>query len=141
MLRDNVLDLLAFRAVAREGSFTRAAATLGVSQSALSHTIRQLEARLGIALLTRTTRAVAPTEAGQRLLNGIGTHFDEIIGQRQGKPPSRHRTVTTRALRLPAQSITHRNTAGPNRNCICPDRSSVLAMAAGILSSIAITSS
>lgn len=81
MLRDNVLDLLAFRAVAREGSFTRAAATLGVSQSALSHTIRQLEARLGIALLTRTTRAVAPTEAGQRLLNGIGTHFDEIEAQ------------------------------------------------------------
>jgi DNA-binding transcriptional LysR family regulator len=81
VLRDNVLDLLAFRAVAREGSFTRAAATLGVSQSALSHTIRQLEARLGIALLTRTTRAVAPTEAGQRLLNGIGTHFDEIEAQ------------------------------------------------------------
>ena len=68
-------------AVARERSFTRAAAKVGVSQSALSHTIRQLEARLGVRLLTRTTRAVSPTEAGERLLNGIGPHFDEIEAQ------------------------------------------------------------
>ena len=61
-------DLLAFLAVARERSFTRAAAQLGVSQSALSHTIRGLEARLGVRLLARTTRSVAPTEAGERLL-------------------------------------------------------------------------
>ena len=81
MLRDNVNDLLAFLAVARERSFTKAAATLGVSQSALSHTIRQLEARLGVRLLTRTTRAVAPTEAGQRLLDGISNQFDEIEAQ------------------------------------------------------------
>jgi DNA-binding transcriptional LysR family regulator len=70
--RDNVNDLLAFIAVARERSFTRAAKKAGLSQSALSHTIRQLEERLGVRLLTRTTRAVAPTEAGQRLLDSIG---------------------------------------------------------------------
>ena len=78
MTRQNVNDLLAFLAVAREGSFTKAAVRFGVSQSALSHTIRQLEARLGIRLLTRTTRAVAPTEAGERLLERIGPHFDQI---------------------------------------------------------------
>lgn len=78
MSRQNVNDLLAFLAVARERSFTRAAARFGISQSALSHTIRQLEARLGVRLLTRTTRAVAPTEAGERLLQRIGPHFDQI---------------------------------------------------------------
>lgn len=78
MPRENFNDLLAFLAVAKERSFTRAAARLGVSQSALSHTIRQLEARLGVRLLTRTTRAVSPTEAGERLLNGIGPHFEQI---------------------------------------------------------------
>lgn len=78
MPRQNVSDLLAFRAVARERSFTRAAAQLGVSPSALSHTIRALEERLGLRLLTRTTRSVAPTEAGERLLGVIGPHFDEI---------------------------------------------------------------
>jgi DNA-binding transcriptional LysR family regulator len=76
--RQNVNDLLAFIAVARERSFTRAAAKLGVSQSALSHTIRGLEARLGLRLLTRTTRSVAPTEAGERLLRTVGPRFDEI---------------------------------------------------------------
>lgn len=81
MARDTVNDLAAFIAVAREKSFTRAAAKLGVSQSALSHTLRQLEARLGVRLLMRTTRAVSPTEAGERLLNGIGPHFDEIEAQ------------------------------------------------------------
>jgi len=79
--RENINDLLAFLAVAREKSFTKAAAKFGVSQSALSHTIRQLEARLGVRLLTRTTRAVSPTEAGERLLEGIGPHFDEIEAQ------------------------------------------------------------
>lgn len=78
MPRQNINDLLAFLAVARERSFTRAAARFGVSQSALSHTIRQLETRLGVRLLTRTTRAVAPTEAGERLLERIGPHFDQI---------------------------------------------------------------
>jgi DNA-binding transcriptional LysR family regulator len=78
MPRTNVNDLIAFLAVARERSFTRAAAQMGVSQSALSHTIRGLEERLGLRLLTRTTRSVAPTEAGERLLRDIGHHFDEI---------------------------------------------------------------
>lgn len=78
MPRENLNDLVAFIMVAREGSFTRAAAQLGVSQSALSHTIRGLETRLGIRLLTRTTRSVSPTEAGERLLNTIGPHIEEI---------------------------------------------------------------
>ena len=69
MPRENFNDLIAFVTVAREGSFTKAAAQLGVSQSALSHTIRGLEERLGLRLLTRTTRSVAPTEAGERLLS------------------------------------------------------------------------
>ncbi|WP_050405726.1 LysR family transcriptional regulator [Bradyrhizobium embrapense] len=78
MPRHDVNDLIAFLAVARERSFTRAAARLGVSQSALSHTMRALEERLGVRLLTRTTRSVAPTEAGERLLQGIGPRFEEI---------------------------------------------------------------
>src|SRR4249920_4214393 len=78
MPRQNVNDLLAFLAVARERSFTRAAAKLGVSQSALSHTLRGLEERLGLRLLTRTTRSVAPTEAGERLLQQVGPRFDDI---------------------------------------------------------------
>src|SRR5712671_4095574 len=78
MRRENVNDLLAFLAVAKERSFTRAAAKLGVSQSALSHTIRGLEARLGLRLLTRTTRSVAPTEAGERLFHSVGPRFEEI---------------------------------------------------------------
>ncbi len=78
MLRGNLDDLIAFLAVGRERSFTKAAAKLGVSQSALSHTIRALEARLGIRLLSRTTRSVAPTEAGERLLHNLGPRFDEI---------------------------------------------------------------
>lgn len=78
MPRQSFDDLLAFLAVAREGSFTRAAARLGVSQSALSHTIRGLEARLSLRLLTRTTRSVSPTEAGERLLQTVGPRFEEI---------------------------------------------------------------
>lgn len=78
MTRASVNDLLAFLAVARERSFTRAAAQLGVSQSALSHTIRGLEERLGLRLLTRTTRSVATTEAGDRLLRNVGPRLEEI---------------------------------------------------------------
>ncbi|WOB28481.1 MULTISPECIES: LysR family transcriptional regulator [Xanthomonas] len=78
MARDNFKDLLALIAIVREGSFTRAAATLGVSQSALSHTIRGLEATLGLRLLTRTTRSVAPTEAGERLIQTVAPRFTEI---------------------------------------------------------------
>ena len=78
MARRNLNDLLAFVTVAREGSFTRAAATLGVTQSALSQAVRGLEERLRIRLLTRTTRSVAPTVAGERLARAIGHRFDEI---------------------------------------------------------------
>ena len=78
MLRQDISDLLAFLAVARERSFTRAAAKLGVSQSALSHTIRGMETRLRLRLLTRTTRSVSPTEAGERLLRTVGPHLDQI---------------------------------------------------------------
>lgn len=78
MAQKDFNDLLAFVTVARERSFTRAAAQLGVSQSALSHTIRGLETRLGIRLLTRTTRSVSPTEAGERLLQIVGPRFEEI---------------------------------------------------------------
>ena len=78
MRRENVNDLLAFLAVARERSFTKAAAKLGVSQSALSHTVRRLEAGLRIRLLTRSTRSVAPTQAGERLLERVGSRFEEI---------------------------------------------------------------
>jgi len=78
MSRENLNDIIAFLAVAGEQSFTRAAAKLGVSQSALSHAIRGLEERLGVRLLTRTTRSVAPTEAGERLLRTAGPRLDEI---------------------------------------------------------------
>src|SRR3954470_16582371 len=100
MPRQSLNDLLAFRAVARERSFTRAAAHIGVSPSALSHRIRALEERLGVRLLTRTTRSVAPTAAGERLLGGIGPHFDEIeaaldaLGELRDKPAGTIRMTT-----------------------------------------------
>src|ERR1700693_225599 len=78
MHRTDLNDIVAFIAVARERSFTRAAAQLGVSQSALSQTLRGLEGRLGLRLLTRTARSVAPTEAGERLLRAAGPHLEEI---------------------------------------------------------------
>ena len=94
-------DLVAFVAVGRERSFTKAAAKLGVSQSALSHTIRELEARLGVRLLTRTTRSVSPTEAGERLLHTLGPRFDEIevelaaLSALRGKPAGTIRITAT----------------------------------------------
>jgi len=78
MARDNITDMLAFLAVAQERSFTRAAAKLGVSQSALSHTVRGLESRLGVRLLTRTTRSVSATDAGERLVRTVGPRLEEI---------------------------------------------------------------
>lgn len=101
MRRDNFSDLLAFIAVARERSFTRAAAQLSVSQSALSHAIRRLEVRLGIRLLTRTTRSVAPTQAGERLLNSVAPRFDQIetelqaLGESRDKPAGTIRITAT----------------------------------------------
>src|ERR1700758_683213 len=78
MRRDDASDLLAFLAVAREHSFTRAAAKLGMTQSALSQIIRNLEERLGVRLLNRTTRSVTPTQAGERLFLSIGPRFAEM---------------------------------------------------------------
>lgn len=91
-MKENLNDLAAFVVVAREGSFTRAAAQLGVSQSALSQTVRGLEERLGLRLLTRTTRRVAPTDAGERLLATIGPRLEGIeadlaaLGELRDKP-------------------------------------------------------
>jgi DNA-binding transcriptional LysR family regulator len=101
MARQTINDLLAFRAVARERSFTRAAAQIGVSPSALSHRIRGLEERLGLRLLTRTTRSVAPTQAGERLLSTVGPRFDEIetelaaLSELRDKPAGTIRITTT----------------------------------------------
>jgi DNA-binding transcriptional LysR family regulator len=101
MLRDEAGDLLAFMAVAREGNFTRAAAKLATSQSALSHTVRRLETRLGLRLLARTTRRVALTEAGERLLRTIGPAFSEIddgiaaLGELRDKPTGTIRMTTS----------------------------------------------
>jgi len=92
MQRRDLGDLQSFLVVARERSFTKAAAKLGVSQSALSHTVRELEERLGFRLLTRTTRSVAPTEAGERLLRTLAPRLEEIeaeltsLGELRGKP-------------------------------------------------------
>lgn len=92
MARDNINDILIFFEVARERSFTRAAAKLGMTQSALSHIIRALEQRLGVRLLNRTTRSVSPTEAGERLLENVAPRLEEVeaeiaaVSELGGKP-------------------------------------------------------
>ena len=102
MRREELGDLTAFLAVAEERSFTRAAAKLGTSQSALSHTVRRLETRLGLRLLTRTTRSVAPTEAGERLVETLRPAFDEIddklaaLSELREKPAGSIRITTSR---------------------------------------------
>lgn len=100
MQRGSLDALLALVAVGHEHSFTKAAAKLGVSQSALSHTIRQLEARLGVRLLSRTTRSVAPTEAGERLLQTVGPCLEEIEAGLAALRELRHRPAGT--IRLTA---------------------------------------
>lgn len=101
MPRENLNDVLAFLAVVRERSFTRAAAKLDVSPSALSHTLRTLEDRLGVRLLNRTTRSVSPTEAGERLRRSVGSHFEEIetqlaaLGELRSKPAGTIRISAT----------------------------------------------
>jgi DNA-binding transcriptional LysR family regulator len=101
MQRGHLDDFLAFLAVAREQSFTKAAAKLGVSQSALSHSMRDLEERLGVRLLTRTTRRVAPTEAGERLVQTLGPRFEEIevelaaLGELRDRPAGTVRITAT----------------------------------------------
>lgn len=100
MQRRDITDLLALRAVAQERSFTRAAAQMGVSPSALSHAVRGLEERVGVRLLTRTTRSVAPTQAGERLLATIAPRLDEIeaelaaVGELRDKPAGTIRLTT-----------------------------------------------
>lgn len=118
MPRENINDLMAFLAVARERSFTRAAAKFGISQSALSHTIRQLEARLGVRLLTRTTRAVSPTEAGERLLEGIGPHFDEIESQVDALSALRDKPAGT--IRIAASDFAIKHVLWPKLRKILP---------------------
>ena len=108
MPRQNLNDLVAFLTVARERSFTRAAAQLGLSQSALSHTVRGLEQRLGLRLLSRTTRSVAPTEAGERLLRSIGPRLDEVDGELAALSELRDRpagTIRITAGEHAAQSV------------------------------------
>lgn len=101
MARNNFNDLLAFRAVAMERSFTRAAAQMGVSTSALSHAVRGLEERLNIRLLNRTTRTVVPTDAGERLLGTVSALFDGVeaelarLGELRDKPSGTIRITTS----------------------------------------------
>ena len=100
MPRQSISDLVALRTIVRERSFTRAAAQIGVSPSALSHAIRGLEERAGVRLLTRTTRSVAPTAAGERLVAAIGPHLDGIdaelaaLGALRDKPAGTIRITT-----------------------------------------------
>src|SRR4051794_29974118 len=106
--RDTMADLVAFLAVARERSFTRAAAKLGVSPSALSHTIRKLEERLGVRLLTRTSRSVATTEPGERVLERVGPHFDQVAAELDGLSELRGKPAGTLRITTgdqPAESI------------------------------------
>ena len=102
MKRDDLYDLAAFAVVAERASFTRAAAELGMSQSALSHAIRSLEERLGVRLLSRTTRSVSLTDAGERLLRSLSPALDEIsvavdaVGALRGKPSGSLRITATK---------------------------------------------
>lgn len=108
MIRTNINDLVAFTVIARERSFTRAAAQLRVSPSALSHTMRGLEEKLGIRLLTRTTRSVSPTDAGERLLAAVGTRFDEIESELEALTELRDKpagTVRLTAIQFAAEMI------------------------------------
>jgi DNA-binding transcriptional LysR family regulator len=119
MPRENFNDLLAFVAVAKERSFTRAAAQLGVSQSALSHTVRGLEERLGLRLLTRTTRSVAPTEAGERLLRAAGPRLNEIEAEMAALSELRDKPSGT--IRITAHDHAVRAVLWPALEKLLPD--------------------
>jgi DNA-binding transcriptional LysR family regulator len=119
MLRENVTDLLAFIAVAREGSFTRASAKLGVTQSALSHTLRALEARMGVRLLSRTTRSVAPTAAGERLLRTIAPRFEEIESELAAIVETRNKPAGT--IRITATDYAADTVLLPRLSKVLPD--------------------
>ena len=119
MARTNLNDLTAFLAVAEARSFTRAAARLGVSQSALSHTIRGLEERLGVRLLTRTTRSVTPTEAGERMLQTVGPRFAEIEAELAALGDLRDRPAGT--IRISAEESATATVLGPALAKLLPD--------------------
>jgi DNA-binding transcriptional LysR family regulator len=117
MQRGNLNDLLTFLAVGQERSFTRAAAKLGVSQSALSNTIRRLEEQLGLRLLTRTTRSVSPTEAGERLLHTIEPRFEEIEAQLSALSELREKPAGT--FRITATTMRRTRSSGPSSRSSC----------------------
>ena len=119
MSRTDLNDIVAFLAVARERSFTRAAAQLGVSQSALSQTLRGLEARLGLRLLTRTTRSIAPTEAGERLLRAAGPRLDEIDAELAALSELREKPAGT--VRITAHDHAVRAVLWPALERLLPD--------------------
>src|SRR5579863_2880100 len=119
MPREDFNNLFAFLAVARERSFTKAAAKLGVSQSALSHTIRGFEKRLGLRLLTRTTRSVSPTEAGERLLQTVGPRFDEIETELVGLSELREKPAGT--IRITATEHATNTILWPRLAKLLPD--------------------
>ncbi|UVH60634.1 LysR family transcriptional regulator [Variovorax paradoxus] len=118
MSRDSFSDLLAFIAVARARSFTRAAARLRVTQPALSHTVRALEERLGVPLLMRSTRGVSPTEAGQRLLDRLAPEFDEIEAEIQSLSELRDEPMGT--IRITAIDYAIRSTLWPKLSKFLP---------------------
>lgn len=119
MRREDLADLAAFVSVAEERSFTRAAAKLGTSQSALSHTIRRLEGRLGVRLLTRSTRSVSPTEAGERLLRTLGPALDEIDSGLAQLSALREKPVGT--IRISASDHAARAILWPKLAALLPD--------------------
>jgi DNA-binding transcriptional LysR family regulator len=119
MPRTDFNDIVAFLAVAREQSFTRAAAQLGVSQSALSQTVRGLESRLGLRLLTRTTRSVSPTEAGERLLRAAGPRLEEIDAELTALTELRDKPSGT--IRITAHDHAVRSVLWPALEKLLPD--------------------
>ncbi len=119
MRREELVDLNAFATVAEEESFTRAAARLGTSQSALSHTVRRLETRLGVRLLTRTTRRVAPTQAGERLLRTLGPAFDTIAAELASLSELREKPAGT--IRLTTSEHAANSVVWPALETLLPD--------------------
>ncbi len=119
MARENLNDLVVFVAVAREGSFTKAAAQLGVSQSALSHTVRALETRLGVRLLTRTTRSVSPTQAGERLFATVAPRLEEIEAEVEALSDMRDKPAGN--IRVSAAGHAATNVVWPKLKNFLPD--------------------
>jgi DNA-binding transcriptional LysR family regulator len=123
MPQENFNDLVAFVTVAREESFTRAAVKLGVSQSALSQTVRGLEERLGLRLLTRTTRRVSPTAAGERLLKTAGPRFEEIQAELAALTEMRDKPAGT--VRITAGEHAAISVIAPSLDKFLPDHPDV----------------